>query len=68
MNALIRKHKFKLGLLFVGFVLWFFCLPSELFKVPTATVVESREGIMLGARIADDGQWRFQNGFRSDAI
>jgi penicillin-binding protein 1C len=58
-NALIKKHKFKLGLLFVGFVLWFFCLPSELFKVPTATVVESREGIMLGARIADDGQWRF---------
>ena len=40
-------------------VLWFFCLPSELFKVPTSTVVESREGIMLGARIADDGQWRF---------
>jgi|TARA_R110002110_G_scaffold114048_11_gene282750 penicillin-binding protein 1C len=58
-NFRIKKHKFKLGLLFVGFVLWFFCLPSELFKVPTATVVESREGIMLGARIAEDGQWRF---------
>ena len=22
-------------------------------------MVESREGIMMGARIADDGQWRF---------
>lgn len=39
--------------------MWWFCLPSELFQVPTATVVESREGIMLGARIAKDGQWRF---------
>lgn len=44
---------------FVLFTLWFFCLPSELFNVPTSTVVESREGIILGARIADDGQWRF---------
>ncbi|RMA66114.1 penicillin-binding protein 1C [Ulvibacter antarcticus] len=55
----LKKHKFKLGFLFIGFVLWFFCLPSEVFDVPTATVVESKEGIMLGARIADDGQWRF---------
>ncbi len=41
------------------FVLWLFSLPSPLFESPTATVVESREGFMLGARIADDGQWRF---------
>jgi Membrane carboxypeptidase/penicillin-binding protein PbpC len=55
----VKKHKIKLSLLFVGFVFWLFCLPSPLFNVPTATVVESKEGIMLGARIADDGQWRF---------
>ncbi|MFK5983444.1 MAG: penicillin-binding protein 1C [Flavobacteriaceae bacterium] len=41
------------------FIYWLFCLPSELFKVPTATIVESSNGNMLGARIADDGQWRF---------
>lgn len=41
------------------FLLWLFCLPSSLFDVPTATVAESRQGYMLGARIADDGQWRF---------
>lgn len=41
------------------FLLWLFCLPSELFRDPTSTVVDSREGLMLGARIADDGQWRF---------
>lgn len=55
----ILKHKLKLSLGLAAFLLWLFCLPSNLFDVPTATVVESREGIMLGARIAEDGQWRF---------
>ncbi len=55
----LKRHKVKLTVFFVGFVLWLFCLPSHLFDVPTATVVTSKEGIMLGARIADDGQWRF---------
>lgn len=39
--------------------MWVFCLPSKLFENPTATVVTSNEGRLLGARIADDGQWRF---------
>lgn len=55
----ILKRKLKLSLGLAAFLLWLFCLPSNLFDVPTATVVESREGIMLGARIAEDGQWRF---------
>lgn len=55
----LKKHKIKLGFGCVLFLVWLFCLPSELFQVPTATVVESKEGIMLGARIAADGQWRF---------
>ena len=41
------------------FLVWLFCLPSPLFDFPTATVAESSNGQMLGARIADDGQWRF---------
>ncbi|MFS4492553.1 penicillin-binding protein 1C [Maribacter sp. 2308TA10-17] len=40
-------------------IAYYFCLPNELFKTPTATVVESRQGTLLGAKIADDGQWRF---------
>ena len=36
-----------------------FCLPSVLFPQPYATVLESSEGKLLGAKIADDGQWRF---------
>ena len=39
---------------------WFFCLPKDLFKGTSyATVVTDRNGELLGARIADDGQWRF---------
>ncbi|MBQ9411352.1 MAG: transglycosylase domain-containing protein [Bacteroidales bacterium] len=39
---------------------WLLCLPRELFRGTVySTVVESAEGELLGARIADDGQWRF---------
>lgn len=33
--------------------------PMPEFDVPFSTVVEARDGSLLGARIADDGQWRF---------
>ncbi len=38
---------------------WWFSVPATLFDVPHSTVLESREGQLLGARIAADGQWRF---------
>ena len=41
------------------FLYWLLCLPTTLFKEATSTVVESHSGELLGARIADDGQWRF---------
>lgn len=40
-------------------VLYIFCLPKELFTKPTSTVIVSKEGELLGALIAKDGQWRF---------
>lgn len=41
-------------------LLWLFCLPDNLFEgVPCSTVVTDRNGALLGARVADDGQWRF---------
>ncbi|RDK88611.1 penicillin-binding protein 1C [Marinirhabdus gelatinilytica] len=55
----IKKHKIKLSLCLAGVVCWLFCLPKPLFQNPTSTVVESREGVLMGARIAEDGQWRF---------
>ena len=45
------------GALLLG---WLICLPRQLFKGTVySTVVESAEGELLGARIAEDGQWRF---------
>lgn len=55
----LKKYRFQLAIFLAGFMYWFFCLPSVLFKDPHATVVESYEGELLGARIASDGQWRF---------
>lgn len=40
-------------------VVFYFSLPHQLFRDPTGTVVLAAGGQMLGARIADDGQWRF---------
>lgn len=34
-------------------------LPENLFQSPYSTVLEDRNGVLMGARIADDGQWRF---------
>ena len=45
-----------------GFILllWLFCLPRNLFEgVKYSTVVTDRNGELLGARVAYDGQWRF---------
>jgi penicillin-binding protein 1C len=33
--------------------------PFPGFRAPLSTVVEANDGSLLGARIADDGQWRF---------
>lgn len=45
------------------FVAWFFCLPDKPFHdAPLATTVYDRNGELLGARIAADGQWRFPSG------
>ncbi|MBA3898803.1 MAG: hypothetical protein H0X62_01110 [Bacteroidetes bacterium] len=41
------------------FLLWLFCLPARLFDVDYSTVVEDRDGKLLNAIVADDGQWRF---------
>ncbi len=40
--------------------IWFcFSLPNPLFKLPYATVLYDKNGVLLGAQIAKDGQWRF---------
>jgi len=39
-------------------------LPDPLFDEPLSTIVLARDGTLLGARIAEDGQWRFPPGER----
>lgn len=58
-KRILFNHKIKFGVFFIILILWLFCLPKNLFKDPTSTVVDSSEGSLIGARIADDGQWRF---------
>ena len=55
----IRRRPVRWTVFFAGFLYWLFCLPAILFEDPTSTVLESREGYLMGARIAADGQWRF---------
>lgn len=45
-------------LLIAGLLFWF-CLPHPLFRSPTSFVIEDHQGVLLGAAIAADGQWRF---------
>jgi penicillin-binding protein 1C len=56
----LRKNRI-LGLIIILFLLfiYYLSLPSNLFTDPFATVLVDRNNHLLGARIADDGQWRF---------
>ncbi len=61
--ACISARKRKILLLFLAGIIaisYYFSLPRELFRdTPYSTVVRDRNGRLLGARISDDGQWRF---------
>jgi penicillin-binding protein 1C len=45
----------------LGLVFWL-ALPDTLFRAPLSYVLEARDGTLLSARIAADGQWRFPAG------
>jgi len=47
-----------IGILFLVWFL-FFSLPSELFKAPKSRAIYDRNGHLLFASVAEDGQWRF---------
>ena len=54
-NNLLLLFAVAAGLFLLGWAL----KPGRLFDDPVCAVLESREGRLLGARIAADGQWRF---------
>ncbi len=55
----LKKYKYITAVILVLCILYYFSLPRKLFKDPTCTVIEDRSGNLLGAKIADDNQWRF---------
>ncbi|TYB78632.1 penicillin-binding protein 1C [Bizionia myxarmorum] len=55
----ILANKIKSAIVLILLIAYYFCLPNQLFKDPTATVITSRTNRLLGAQIANDGQWRF---------
>ena len=55
MNSKIKKVLIAAGIIFILVLL----APFPRFRAPLSTIIEARDGTLLGARIADDGQWRF---------
>ena len=54
------RSRIVAGVVIALLTAYFFCLPRDLFKGTSySTVVTDRNGELLGARIASDGQWRF---------
>lgn len=59
LKAAAQRRPKTAGALALLALLWLFCLPRPLFQKPLSVVLEDRKGELLGARIAEDGQWRF---------
>ncbi len=60
MKWLVRHRKLKITLLVLtSLFIAFLCIPVPKFEKPYSTVLTARNGELLGAKIADDGQWRF---------
>ena len=60
MKKPVRHKRSKIALLVLtGLFLAFLCIPVPKFDKPYSTVLTARDGQLLGAKIADDGQWRF---------
>jgi len=55
----ILRNKIKTAISVLLLVVYYFSLPRVLFQEPYTTVIESKEGELLAAKIAKDGQWRF---------
>ena len=60
MKWLARHKKTKIVfLILAGLFIAFLCVPVPCFDKPYSTVLTAKNGELLGAKIADDGQWRF---------
>lgn len=58
----MKKYwKWAIAILLILLAVWLL-LPKYPFDAPYSLVVTDSSGVLLGARIADDGQWRFPAG------
>lgn len=56
----VKKQSFIGGaLLLLGGLFFWFSIPKQLFNTPYSTVLTDSQEQLLGAHIAQDGQWRF---------
>ncbi len=53
------KKRWRLLVLVPAIALFYLWLPDQLFTTPRSSVLLDKNGLLLAARIADDGQWRF---------
>ncbi len=58
-KTFINKKNIKWLILLIIFIFFWFSLPKSLFTEPNSTVLLDKNGELLGAKIAADGQWRF---------
>ena len=61
-NMKFLKHKKTIitTTILMFILIWYILfLPSELFSSPYSTLLYSKNGELLGAKVATDGQWRF---------
>jgi penicillin-binding protein 1C len=55
----LAKHKIKLSILLLLFIVYWLWLPTALFNKPYSAVLLDENNQLLAAQIATDGQWRF---------
>ena len=59
MNTVKKYSKHASFTAIIVAALWFWVGHEHIFSDPYSTIVEAKDGTLLGAQIASDGQWRF---------
>ena len=60
MNTVVKWSNISRRSVLIAVMLWWSILPVPLFQDPYATVLFDREGQVMGMKVADDGQMRFE--------
>jgi penicillin-binding protein 1C len=58
-SSLSKWSKYLLAVFIFSIIIYNIGIPNPLFRDPQSIVLEDKNGNLLGARIAKDGQWRF---------